>query len=239
MSSLGNVLAYSTAAALPFDLAPAVRSITSPRLSWRVEFALRSMFGSINDEWQTASCIVQTVQRQILGRTIVSPLNPRRPRDDFAWRMGSMAKEQKADRGPFRGLPDEDATSTLLHEMAHAATNGGHGVPWKREMIRLLSAGAPLANTDRVIRLDDPFGKPISKKHFRGSMADLLMDVPDMTPSVAIRLFIRTEGGPPTIAAFLRKYPWARTVFNAEKSEMVEEHKQQKDFLASYRLLEN
>ncbi len=155
--------------------------------------------------------------------------------------LGEWGRWQKNRRliEILRGLPDEDATSTLLHEMAHAATNGGHGVPWKREMIRLLSAGAPLANTDRVIRLDDPFGKPISKKHFRGSMADLLMDVPDMTPSVAIRLFIRTEGGPPTIAAFLRKYPWARTVFNAEKSEMVEEHKQQKDFLASYRLLEN
>jgi hypothetical protein len=51
----------------------------------------------------------------------------------------------------LRGLTDEDATSTLLHEMAHAATNGGHDVPWKREMIRLLSAGAPLANTDRAM----------------------------------------------------------------------------------------
>ena len=139
----------------------------------------------------------------------------------------------------LRGLTDEDATSTLLHEMAHAATNGGHGLPWKREMIRLLSAGAPLASTDRAIRLDDPFGKPISKKHFRCSMADLLMDVPEMTPSVAIRWFIRTEGGPSTIAAFLRKYPWARTVFNNEKRDQKEEHKRQRDFLAGHRFLAN
>ncbi len=58
----------------------------------------------------------------------------------------------------LRGLPDEDATSTLLHEMVHAATNGGHGMPRTRDMIRLRSAGAPLANTDRVIRLDDGRG---------------------------------------------------------------------------------
>ena len=139
----------------------------------------------------------------------------------------------------LRGLANEDATSTLLHEMAHAATNGGHGMPWKKEMIRLRSAGAPLANSDRAIRLDDPFGKPICKKHFRASMADLLMDAPEMTPSIAIRWFIRTEGGPSTIAAFLRRYPWARTVFNDEKREQGEEHKRRRDFLAIHQLLAN
>ena len=33
---------------------------------------------------------------------------------------------------------------TLLHEMAHAATNGGHGAIWQGEMQRLIGLGAPL-----------------------------------------------------------------------------------------------
>ena len=132
----------------------------------------------------------------------------------------------------LRGLSDEDMISTLLHEMAHAATNGGHGMPWKKDMIRLRSARAPLANTDRVIRLDDGYGKPISRNQFRCSMQDLYLDAPELTLSGALRYFIRTEGGPPTIAAFLRKYPWARTVFNVEKREQAEEQKRRIDFFA-------
>jgi hypothetical protein len=134
-----------------------------------------------------------------------------------------------------RGLSDEDMVSTLLHEMAHAATNGGHGMPWKRDMIRLRLAGAPLANTDRVIRLDDGYGKPISRKQFRCSMQDLFSDAPELSLSCALRHFIRTEGGPPTIAAFLRKYPWARTVFNAEKRGQAEEQKRRIEFFALLR----
>ena len=33
---------------------------------------------------------------------------------------------------------------TLLHEMAHAATKGGHGKKWQDEMRRLVRLGAPL-----------------------------------------------------------------------------------------------
>jgi len=131
-----------------------------------------------------------------------------------------------------RGLSGEDMISTLLHEMAHAATNGGHGMTWKRDMIRLRLAGAPLANTDRVIRLDDGYGKPIGRKQFRCAMQDLFSDAPELSLSCALRHFIRTEGGPPTIAAFLWKYPWARTVFNVEKREQAEEQKRRIEFFA-------
>ena len=84
-------------------------------------------------------------------------------------------------------------------------------------MIRLRSAGAPLANTDRMIRLDDGYGKPISRNQFRCSMQDLFSDAPELSLSCAVRYFIRSESGPPTIAAFLRKSPWAQPVFNVEK----------------------
>jgi hypothetical protein len=33
---------------------------------------------------------------------------------------------------------------TLIHEMAHAATNGNHDEEWLHEMIRLKAAGAPV-----------------------------------------------------------------------------------------------
>jgi hypothetical protein len=58
--------------------------------------------------------------------------------------MGPVAKEKKVDRDST-WLSDEDATSTLLHDMAHAAVGSSHGMPWKVEMIRLRSAGALLA----------------------------------------------------------------------------------------------
>jgi hypothetical protein len=63
-------------------------------------------------------------------------------------------------------------------------------------------------------------------------MQDLFSDVPELSLSCAIKHFIRTEGGPPTIAAFLRRYPWARTVFNVEKREQAEEQKRRIDFSA-------
>ena len=135
----------------------------------------------------------------------------------------------------LRGLPDEDAASTLLHEMAHAAVRHfGHGKPWKREMIRLRSAGAPLTYTDLNIRLDSRSGEPITRRQFRASVQDVLIDASAITLSGAIRHFIQTEGGPPTIAGFLRKYLWARTVFNDEKRENAEKQKRRIEFEAKY-----
>jgi hypothetical protein len=43
------------------------------------------------------------------------------------------------------GLAMREAVGTLLHEMAHAATTSAPGRRWKREMMRLSEAGAPLA----------------------------------------------------------------------------------------------
>ena len=36
----------------------------------------------------------------------------------------------------------------LIHEMAHAATDGGHGKNWKAEMARLKELGAPITDRD-------------------------------------------------------------------------------------------
>jgi hypothetical protein len=119
-----------------------------------------------------------------------------------------------------KGLPNKDATSCLLHEMAHAATNGHHGMPWRKEMIRLRDAGAPLFGPDLTIDLDDWSSEYVSKRGFRSVVQDALADAgPDVTVSNLIRHFITTEGGAPTISAFLKRNPWARKMIDHRPKE--------------------
>ena len=49
---------------------------------------------------------------------------------------------------------DREVRATLVHEMAHAATNTGHGRVWREEMGRLKSAGAPTSPLDFLV----PYG---------------------------------------------------------------------------------
>ena len=43
---------------------------------------------------------------------------------------------------------EAEMVATLLHEMAHAATNDYHGALWQQEMVRLRDLGAPVAPAD-------------------------------------------------------------------------------------------
>jgi hypothetical protein len=128
-----------------------------------------------------------------------------------------------------RAVPEGRVASLLLHEMAHAATNGGHGMPWKREMIRLREAGAPLDGPDATVSLDDWDGLRVSRSHFRAVAQDVLGDCPECTLSQVIRHFIWSHGGPETISLFLKRYPWARDVYHCLKRE-------RKEFAAKVRL---
>ena len=131
-----------------------------------------------------------------------------------------------------RGQPDEKATNILLHEMAHAATSGSHGMPWKKEMVRLREAGAPLCPPDSEVSLDDWSGENVSRRHFRSVVQDALIGYPDITLSQAIKHFSCNEGGPQTIAAFLKKYPWVRSVYKNAKKERADHEKMRAQFLA-------
>jgi hypothetical protein len=117
------------------------------------------------------------------------------------------------------GLPGEETISTLLHQMAHAVTRDHHSLSWKKAMIRLRMAGAPLASADLDVDPDDWDGLRVRRSHFRRVIQYVLTDVPDMTLSAAIRHFIYTEGGAATITEFLKKCPWAGQVFQDEKRE--------------------
>jgi SprT-like family len=120
------------------------------------------------------------------------------------------------------GLPDSEAISILLHEMAHAATKDNHGMAWKREMIRLREAAAPLVGVDLGVRLDDWDGLRVNKMHFQSIAEDILAETSDagltgIRVRHAIRWYIHSYGGAESVAAFLRKCPWAPRVFAAAK----------------------
>jgi hypothetical protein len=153
--------------------------------------------------------------------------------DSMTWlgESGFCNRERKLIK-IHRALSDDDALSCLLHEMAHAATTGHHGMPWKREMIRLRNAGAPLMSPDSDVDLDDWDGSNVNRTHFRGVVQDVLVGAPDITLSEVIRHFIRNEGGPPTIKAFLKKFPWAARVFKLEKTARAEYDKRRNALLA-------
>jgi hypothetical protein len=121
------------------------------------------------------------------------------------------------------GQPAEREVSTLLHEMAHAATTDYHGMPWKREMIRLRKAGAPLAEPDNRVRLEDWSGVRVSKQDFREAMEDAVSGLPKIGLTQAIRHFIYNEGGPGTVGTFLKRYPWVREVLRQVKREYAED----------------
>jgi SprT-like family len=123
------------------------------------------------------------------------------------------------------GQSDEDAANTLLHEMAHAKTGAAHGMMWKKEMIRLREAGAPLRHHDSKITIDDWDGTRVSRTHFRAVAQDQLIDSPDWTLSQAVKWFIRNEGGGSTIAGFLKRYPWVRAEFSRLKRARAEEER--------------
>ena len=123
-------------------------------------------------------------------------------------------------------MPEDLTISFLVHEMAHAATSEHHGMPWKREMIRLRKAGAPLIEADRRIKLDDWDGVRVSKKQFRPFVEDALFGgAPNITLNAAVRGFIHDEGGAKTISEFLKRYPWARQMFRNLKKERTEYEK--------------
>jgi hypothetical protein len=151
--------------------------------------------------------------------------------DHITWlgESGSCNSKRKLIR-IARGLADEDAISTLLHEMAHAATQGNHGMPWKRKMIQLREAGAPLQEPDAKVGLDDWSGERVSRQWFYSAAQDMLAGLPEADLRKTIRWFISSYGGPASVRGFLSKYPWARHVFRRAKREDAALRRKNADF---------
>jgi len=124
-----------------------------------------------------------------------------------------------------RGLSDPESIGTLLHEMAHAATSGGHSIRWAKEMIRLRELGAPLSGFDRCINDLAPWEMPhlrVTKEHLRAVARDVFVDQPDIPLTIFLRWLIYNYGGPAMPADFIKKYPWVRAAFRDAKREWTE-----------------
>jgi len=123
-----------------------------------------------------------------------------------------------------QGLADKEAVGALIHEMAHARTTDHHGMPWKREMIRLRKAGAPLTEQDMGISLDDWDGIRVTKQMFQRRVDNILCAPSslNLTLSNVIEDFIRNYGGAITVAEFKRKHPWVGAVLRDAKKEFAE-----------------
>ena len=164
--------------------------------------------------------LFQEFNRRYFGDRLL-PYSIRVGRSTWLGESGSCDPKKKLIK-IASGQPDERAVSTLLHEMAHAATNGNHGMRWKKEMMRLRQAGAPLAEPDNQVTLEDWSGDRVSKQHFRAAMEDAVGGLPKIGLMQALRYFIFNYGVPSSARAFLRRYPWVREVLGRVKREYAE-----------------
>jgi hypothetical protein len=84
------------------------------------------------------------------------------------------------------GLEGAELRKTLLHEMAHAATNVSHGETWRKEMFRLVNLGAPLRR--EVLGY---INQPFTEHDMTVRMEDLGSELRDRSKWSALR---RSEG---------------------------------------------
>ena len=111
------------------------------------------------------------------------------------------------DTGDTRAM-----TATLLHEMAHAATNDNHGPRWRGEMARLQALGAPIQPADLDPRL------PITKAFVRSVALDALGVEPTLTWGRFMRWFAQEHLALPSREA-TRRFWWMRSAFADARRE--------------------
>jgi len=110
-----------------------------------------------------------------------------------------------------KGLDEQSATSTLLHEMVHAAVGGGHGKRFRAKIAELKATDAPLQDEEGNFTM--PTDR-VTAVFFRCTLEDvLLVDRAPLVLNAALRWFIHEYGGASSIADFLRRYPWAKRVY--------------------------
>jgi SprT-like family len=130
---------------------------------------------------------------------------------------GEITRRTRLIRLQKRAAEADEMISTLLHEMAHAATNDHHAHKWREEMARLQRLGAPIAPID----LQTP--PRVTRSFVRQVAEDALGDQPDAPLRGFIRWFIYEYGYAQSATAFRRKYPWAARVFSETRKRTRKE----------------
>ena len=115
-------------------------------------------------------------------------------------------------------LTQKDAIGLLLHEMAHAASVGSHGLVWKSEMTRLLGLGAPLAESDLYPIAIQEWETPFSQVRFDIELGIIVESARRVTLRGFLHEFIPRSNGQPTLsmAEFLKFCPWAPARFQKQ-----------------------
>jgi hypothetical protein len=109
-------------------------------------------------------------------------------------------------------LSQEELTSTLIHEMAHARTNDYHGLLWQKEMERLILMGAPVDADEYT---------PMTEEYASERLREMLEDNPNIDLEVFAGVFVRIERRARSVRALLEAYPWIRKFFEKPGTGIV------------------
>ena len=156
----------------------------------------RALFKRFNEEYFDGKLPRYRIQ---VVNSISSKLHP----------LGHCNRRRRLIR--IREAEEGSMIETLIHEMAHAATNDNHGPIWKEEMNRLHTVGAPIDLRD----LDR------QQNHLTKSLIeDLVLEgSDDVTVQAIAQHVVYWYGFADSGAELLRKYPWIRKAFREARSE--------------------
>jgi hypothetical protein len=139
---------------------------------------------------------------------------------DYITKVGEKGRINRKSRliRLAAGSEESETIATLVHEMAHAATNDRHASRFMAEMHRLLSSGAPITYERHIKGYEHTFTpKRLTRTFFRCTAEDAFIDAPTITLRAFVRWFIRDYGYADSSAEFIRKFPWASRIFSEIK----------------------
>jgi SprT-like family len=120
---------------------------------------------------------------------------------------------QRSRRIYLQPMPQDLQMTFLLHEMAHAATNGGHGPRWIAEMRRLQTMGAPVEDpSDYDTRI------PLTRALVFETGYEAFFGDPGFS-DVQVARWLQYEYGFVAGRSLLRVYPWVRRVLREARHE--------------------
>ena len=133
------------------------------------------------------------------------------------------------------GHQDACMIATLLHEMAHAATNDQHADRFMEEMKRLLSVSAPItyeADIKPYKEKERFTPKRLTRTFLRCAAEEAIMGAPTTPLRAFVRWFVLDYGYADSSAEFMRKFPWVSHVFREVKKDAKTYEKRRAQFLS-------
>jgi hypothetical protein len=104
---------------------------------------------------------------------------------------------------------------TLIHEMAHVATNNYHGGKFRTEMQRLSQSGAPVEEADLREGL-----QYVTRAEVEGTASQYFCEFPGDSVREAVGRIGR-ERYNMTAKAFKRRFPWATQAISAVRADVL------------------